>query len=118
MNATNKPIDRAAAWVCLMTNLFVMPGVGSWIAGQRVLGAVQITLSVAGMGMMVFWLVWFVTRWIHDQQMPQSLGPFVGLAIAGIVVFVFTWSWSLVASVSLVRNAEPAAAPGKPPHLT
>jgi len=100
-----KPIDRSAAWVALTTNLLVLPGVGSWMAGQRMLGVTQILMSLAGMFLMTAWLCLFLFQWLRDEQMPRTLGPHLWLAIAGVVIFSAAWLWSLASSVALIRRA-------------
>ena len=114
-------IDRSTAWVCLTTNLFVMPGVGSWMAGQRALGVAHVLMSFGGVLLMTVWLCWFVFQWIESQQMPKSAGPYLWVAVLGVVLFAGAWLWSLMSSVALLRragrNAPPAPVENRPPML-
>lgn len=114
MTPPQKPITRSAAWIALLTNLFVMPGVGSWMAGQRLLGAVHFLMSCAGVGMMMVWLCWFMFQWIKSQSMPQARGPVFLLAAGGVVLFAAAWLWSLMVSIALVRRTGPDPAAGQP----
>src|SRR5258706_12351104 len=119
MTSPAKPIDRSAAWVALLTNLFVMPGVGSWMAGQRKLGATHFLLSLAGLLLMTAWVCFYVCDWISHQTMPAALGPQLWTGIAGAVLFIGAWLWSLMSSLALVRQANAAPPPesSQPPKL-
>ena len=104
-----------------MTNLFVMPGVGSWMTGQRALGVLHAALALAGVTMMMAWLCWFVFKWIQNERMPQSAGPYLWVAVTGVALFAGAWLWSLMSSVALLRrvsaNPPPVPVENQPPKL-
>src|SRR6185503_5582799 len=119
MTLPYKRIDRQAAWVALLTNLLVMPGVGSWMAGQRKLGATHFALSLAGLVLMMTWVGCYLHDWITHEAMPAAFGPHPWVAVLGVVLFTGTWLWSLMSSLALVRLADTAPPPEstQPPKL-
>lgn len=98
-----------------MTNLFVMPGLGTWSTGQRALGALQALLSIAGVFLMTLWLVWFMYQWIQNEQMPKSDGPYAWIAVVGVVLFAGAWLWALITGVATIRRTREAPISGTPP---
>jgi len=72
-------VSRVWAVVALLLNLFVLPGLGTLIAGRVVSGVLQIVLMVVG-GVLSFILV-------------------------GIPIVVVAWVWALVSSLSMLRHA-------------
>ena len=120
MKPPPKPIDRTTAWVCLTTNLFVMPGVGSWMVGQRALAVTHVLMSLGGVLLMTVWLCWFVFQWIRNERMPQSFGPYFWTAVLSVVLFAGAWLWSLMSSVALLRRVSANPSPtgeNQPPKL-
>jgi hypothetical protein len=107
-------LTESSAWACLATNLVVLPGVGSWIAGQREAVA-QVVVACLGMVLMTGWLVWFVFSWIHHQRVPVLAGPFHWGGVLGVVLFLFAWCWSLVSGLQLVRQTRKNQSAGPPP---
>ena len=99
-----KKLQRPAAVGYAFTNLFVLPGLGSIMAGQR-FGILQAVLATVGVLLMVGWLTWFLFSWLQAGQIPSGYGPYVWVAFLGVLLFVFSWSWSLVSSWQLLRSA-------------
>lgn len=72
-----------------------------WLAGGG-----QLLLSLAGF---ILVMVWFLEemipyyRLMYDDESPHS--PNLKLLATGAVIFVIAWLWSLVTSVSLMREA-------------
>ncbi len=103
----NKPpklIDRSVAWGCLMTNLLVLPGLGTWLAGHRARGVVQAILAVAGLLLMMVWVAWFLFAWLNHHELPGDYGP-SWLAVLGTTLFMISLGWSLLGSARLIRKA-------------
>ena len=101
-----QPLDRAKARNCALINQFATPGLGSLIGGRRFEGIGQLILAVAGVLMVVGWFVHLTLDAYHQimtgatESSPRSrLGP------AGGITFVVAWLWSLVTSLSLLREA-------------
>jgi hypothetical protein len=104
-----EPLDRPSAWACLVTNLTVLPGLGSWIAGQTG-GLFQMGLASTGFILTSVWAWWFVKTWIRLKQWPTEIGPHFGKALLGLAFFAAAWIWALASSLALLR-----AAPKSPP---
>jgi hypothetical protein len=109
-----KPLDRARARNCFLINQFATPGLGSLMAGRPGAGIGQLLVAVAGF---VLVMLWFALRMsqlynevVNDAQ-PQSAA---WAGEAGAALFAAAWLWSLVTSLSVLRearNSEPAPPP-------
>lgn len=107
---------RERAWGVAIANQLALPGFGTVMAGKKV-GYAQLTLSVAG-------VICFTAFLIHS--LPQLGGllrqltnpsddpdaaleflaqwvPWLGVAGAGIFLWVTAWFWALGTSVKAVR---------------
>jgi hypothetical protein len=101
--------DVPTAWACLASNLLVLPGLGSCVAGRWISGIGQIVVSVFGFIITLLWLVAFVRSWMSSHQMPADLGPQFGKALLGLAIFLFAWCWALVTSLFILSKAYSAA---------
>ena len=100
-------------------NLLGTPGLGSLMAGKTVAGAGQLVLAVTGFVL--------VCVWFYEQVIVQFYGQMDGnvkvvpvwqIGLTGAVLFVAAWLWSLVTSLTLLREArQPAADALKAPYL-
>ena len=88
------------------------------MAGRRVVGMGQLLLAVAGFVMVLGWFVLLAMQ-IYNEMMNDARSNSVAwLGEAGAVVFAAAWLWSLVTSLSVlrqVRTTEPASPPKLPP---
>jgi hypothetical protein len=96
--------DEAAAWTALATNLLVLPGLGSLMAGRKV-GWPQAVLALAGAALTLLWLVSFTGEWMRLGAFPLDAGPEIGRGLAGVAAFFVAWLWSLLTSLDGVRQA-------------
>jgi len=97
-------VDEARAWASLMTNLLVLPGLGSLLAGRRV-GWPQVILALVGFALTVFWLFWFLTAWSRTGSFPLDSGPYLPEGALGVVLFGISWVWGLLTGLLVVRDA-------------
>lgn len=97
-------MDEARAWACLMTNLLVLPGLGSLLGGRRA-GWAQAALALAGFGLCAVWLVWFVAAFLREGGFPLDGGPYLPAGILGVALFAASWVWGLATGLRLVRAA-------------
>lgn len=104
LNKPPKQLDRASAWACLTTNLLVLPGLGSLVAGRRI-GFVQAFLALAGIILMNYWLFCFLRDWYQTKTFVLDLGPQKWCAIIGSLLLLIAWMWSFVTSIQTVREA-------------
>lgn len=91
----------------MVSNLAVLPGLGSVVAGRRC-GYVQAALALVGMTFSLIWLVLLVMQWHRTGEYPFDGGPHVIMGLSGFGVFVLGWIWALATSVSLMRAAKNA----------
>jgi len=119
---TARPISRARAWACLLTNLFATPGLGSLMARRFFAGTGQLLLALAGFILIVGWMFELCHR-VYLQQLGEPVPPdssgWVGKW--GLICFGASWLWSLATSLSLLRQAkldEPAEPRPVPPRMT
>ncbi len=102
-------MTRKRIITCVLLNLVATPGLGSVMAQRWVAGIGQIILSLAGFVLMMIWF--FQVMKSYYGQMFSSDGtehrPIVltGL-ILGAGLFAVGWFWSLVTSLSLMREAK------------
>lgn len=99
-----RPLDRPTAWACVAANLLVLPGLGSWIVG-RVVGLVQMALSLAGFGLTLSWAFWLVKVWWALKHLPVEPGPHLAKAVTGVLLFAAAWLWALGSSIAILRGA-------------
>jgi 4a-hydroxytetrahydrobiopterin dehydratase len=101
-----KPVSRAKAKNAAMLNLLATPGLGSLLCGRWIAGSGQLVLAVAGFALVA---VWFVKEMIPYYGLifsdePPHL-PSLKILGEGAILFVASWLWSAVTSVSLFREA-------------
>ncbi|MDD2709394.1 MAG: hypothetical protein PHV34_15515 [Verrucomicrobiae bacterium] len=93
------------AWACLASNLLVLPGMGTLLAGERRAAYVQMALALAGGALSVVFLYGAVRQWLQTEMIPLDGGPFLREGIIGIGIFLISWSWSLHSGIRLIRRA-------------
>lgn len=97
---------RAQAQSCLLTNLLVLPGLGTWLAGKRLAGACQMILAGTGFVLSVWYIAWFVRTWHSTGEAPFEDYRYLWVALAGIGSFLIGWGWGMVVGVRLVRRVK------------
>jgi len=96
------PNPRSKAWSCLVTNLLVLPGLGSVMAGFKS-GYVQMFLALAGFLVTLVALIQIVLAWAREFLLPDNPRLYES-AIGGMAVFLLGWVWSLLTSLILFRK--------------
>ena len=113
---TPRPLSRARAASCALINLAATPGLGSLIARRYLAGTGQLLLALAGFGLLVVWMFEFFHR-VYLQQMGElvsSNGP-GWMGKWGLICFGASWLWSLVTSLSLLRQVKSDEQAGQKP---
>ena len=113
-----KPLNSTTARNCLLVNQCATPGLGSLMAGRRAAGIGQLLLAVAGFVMVVGWSVQQAIQTYNQIVNDAGTQSVVWLGEAGAAAFIAAWLWSLVTSLSVLREAranEPKSA--APPLL-
>jgi hypothetical protein len=100
-----KSVKRLAAWVCLLLNLFVLPGLGSLIVRQPLKAAVQIVLALAGFTLTMVGGAPLLETIIRTNELPDHLGSSFGMAVGGVILFLVAWIWALSGSVSALTKS-------------
>ena len=97
--------ERVRAYVLVGLNLLALPGLGTFLAGQRISGLLQVVLAVAGFLLSARWFSQFMTVVMNAEELPDLEAiPFRLLAI-GLAIAVAAWLWSLVSSLQILRAA-------------
>jgi hypothetical protein len=114
-SSVGKVLSRATARNTFLINQFATPGLGSLMAGRFVVGLGQLLLALAGFGLVVAWFVALITQ--VYQQIDNGVAPksYSLLGAAGGSTFLAAWLWSLITSLSLLREARENEAKTNPP---
>ena len=105
ISSGGKGLSRTRARNSLLINQLATPGLGSLMAGRYLAGAGQLLLALIGFGLIMAWFFLLLVQMYHqiDSDSPPKSAAWLGEA--GAVIFVASWLWSLVTSVSLLREA-------------
>ena len=127
-----RPLSPARAWTCLLTNLCATPGLGSLMGRRYVAGTGQLLLGLVGFFLIVGW-IFELCHHVYLQQTGEPVSPDSSgwMLKWGAIWFGAGWLWSLVTSISLLRQAKTDGAmeprpvpprmtdlPGQPPKLS
>lgn len=104
-SSAGKALNLTTARNCFLINQFATPGLGSLMAGRYASGVGQLLLALAGFGLILAWFVAVMAQ--VYQQMNSDVTPpsKAWLGELGALVFAVSWIWSLVTSLSLMREA-------------
>jgi 4a-hydroxytetrahydrobiopterin dehydratase len=104
------PSERHSANALL--NLLVFPGWGSVRSGRRAVGLGQIGLALAGTAVVLLWFMKEMAQY-YDLMFSDSKPRAIGwIGELGGALFVISWIWAGVTSLSLFREAaKPNAVP-------
>jgi hypothetical protein len=91
----------------LLTNLVALPGLGSWLAGRRVTGTLQMALSLPGFGLSLLWFGTFVHEWWGRRAFPWDGGAHLRWGVLGVLLFTAGWLWGLATGYAVLRKAKP-----------
>ena len=91
-------------------NLAVTPGLGSLVARHRVAGGGQVLLSLAGFALILKWLISLVWQTMSALQGGPAVAISATPGLAGGLLFLVAWLWSLITSLQLLAAAKKNAA--------
>ena len=123
------PPDRSVAWGFLLTNLVVLPGMGSVAAGRRS-GYAQIILALGGLLLSAYFVVVALyslvkhraelieaasvsTVWDQVEKLPVNWRAHLWIGGLGLVLFAIGWCWALATSLQILN----ASVTHSPPTL-
>jgi hypothetical protein len=118
---TARPLSRARVVSCVLVNLCATPGLGSMMARRVLAGIGQLLLAMAGFCLIVGWMFELFHRVYLEQlgePVPPNLSGWMGKW--GLIIFGASWLWSLVTSLSLLRQVKSDEQAGQrpvPPRL-
>ena len=94
----------------LILNLATTPGLGSFLAGRRWVGSMQMLMAVSGFGVLMLWF-WDLARQFWDllQSNDTVVHPDTRQLMAGGILFGGAWLWSLWTSISILRQSKDGA---------
>ena len=104
---SERPLSRARAWMCVLTNQLATPGLGSLMAGRKIAGTFQLLVALAGFFLLCAWIFEISYRAFSEQfgeTVSQASTAWMGKW--GAILFGASWLWSLVTSISLLRQAK------------
>jgi hypothetical protein len=116
-----KPLSPAAARNCFLMNQFATPGLGSLMAGRILPGLGQLVLALAGFAIFLMGFVLTMKEYYTLMSGDQSAVSYARYFLAGASIFAVAWFWSLLTSLSIMRQAkvpEPPPPGSVPPRIT
>jgi hypothetical protein len=93
---------------CLLTNLLVLPGAGTFMAGQRGVGFFQAVPALVGFFLVILWLAQRVGAWLQTGAWTWGVNA---LLLTGIFLSVAAWTWSLVVGLRFLRQCRQTSPP-------
>jgi hypothetical protein len=112
------PLTRTTARNCLLINQFATPGLGSLLGRRFVAGVGQLLLAIAGFVLVVGWFIGVLHEMAKQLDTGGAQpGSVAWLGEVGGLLFLASWLWALVTSLSLLRQARENEAQAVPPPL-
>ena len=97
-------MEKRWALVCAGVNVLAVPGLGSIMAGRRATGAIQMVLAIVGFALALAWCSKLIALYSHADEAPDLASLPYRLLIAGAVMFISGWLWSLASSLQILRE--------------
>lgn len=117
-----KVLSPASARNCFLMNQFATPGLGSLMGGRIIAGAGQLLLSVIGFLLVLFWFFRTMREYYSLMTSDVVTVSYAKFGLAGALFFAAAWLWSLLTSISLLRegkaNESGTIPPMPPPRIT
>jgi 4a-hydroxytetrahydrobiopterin dehydratase len=102
---SDRPLTRARAITCAVTNQFVTPGLGSLMGKRWIAGCGQIILSSASCVLILVWFFKILIQYYGQISGDVKPHPVGWIGVWGAILFVVSWLWSAITSFSLLREA-------------
>src|ERR1039457_4152923 len=102
-----KKTSHAKARNAALLNQFATPGLGSLIARRWVAGSGQLLVFLAGFVLYCAWTIKYLAAYysLMYSDAPNQTAGLRWMLWTGVGLCVAAWCWSLVTSISLVREA-------------
>ena len=103
-----KPVNP---WLVTGINLLAWPGIGTYVAGQKTVGAIQAALALAGgllslsLIMVLFRLAMSLDSTPFDiESFMEANGTLLGLGGGGFGLLAISWVWAAVSSFQIATR--------------
>jgi hypothetical protein len=118
-------------FVLAVLNLLGFPGIGTWLAGHKRTGIIQLLLHVIGMGLTLggfccvapIFLPYFKSaegfRDYLENGLPGGFGPVLlplTISFIGVIIFLSNWLWSATTTKPANEGKTPPPLPREPRH--
>ena len=100
-----QPLNPTAARNYYILNQLGTPGLGTFLAGYRWLGACQLLLASAGFVLVVVWCIRVILTAWQIWQMDSEPKPVGKLGLVGLALFALAWFWALGTSRKMLKRA-------------
>jgi hypothetical protein len=104
--ATPPPLKRprSRGQLALLLNAGLCPGLGSWVAGHRAQGALQMLLAAAGVALVGVWFLTLARALARIMEQEPDMTDRIEFAIAGLAFFAASWLWGLLTALQVQRR--------------
>ena len=107
ISSAGKVLSRTSARNSFLINQLATPGLGSLMARRYVEGTGQLLLALLGFGLFLAWFIFLMLKTLRDvDEQGASTHSVAWIGEAGAAVFALSWIWSLMTSLSLLREAK------------
>ena len=124
-SSAGKTLSPAAARNCLLMNLFATPGLGSLMGGRILAGLGQLLIFLVGFAFIGLWFYCTMKQYYSLMDFSaddtRAKVSYIHYFLAGFLFAAASWLWSLLTSLSLMRQAktpEPTTPGSVPPRIT
>ena len=113
----SRPLNRSEAWVCVVTNQLVTPGLGSIVAGRLWPGLIQLALAVAGCVLIVIWFFHLLQAMLQNPDLAAGPRLEARTGELGLVLFLAGWLLALLSSIGILRETRRMEKDKVPPRI-
>jgi hypothetical protein len=102
-------------------NQFATPGLGSLMGGRILPGIGQLFLALLGFALVLVWFLRTMKEYYSLMTEDVTEVSYAKYFLAGALFFAAAWLWSLLTSISMVRQAKtpiPSLPSATPPRIT
>ncbi len=89
---------------CLLLNLLILPGLGTVMAGGRLMGGLQIVLALTGFALTPVYFVTTARDWWRTGHFVCEFNHSLLWSMAGLGLFLIAWLWGLVSGLQIRRR--------------
>jgi uncharacterized membrane protein YuzA (DUF378 family) len=105
-------VNRRQGWTCFLVNQLACPGIGTIMAGRRVIGFLQAAVMIVGFcATLAYGLIFLsaVYKFALDATITEekwkAMHPPAWLGIAGFGLCGVAWFWALFSSFQILNES-------------